>query len=76
MEDILALLETFIESVFSVIDFIISFFSDLIYLVEITGNALALIPSMVSSWIPDDFFIVVSAGLSIAVLYKVMGREG
>lgn len=47
---------------------------DLVYLILLTGKVLLSIPTYFS-WLPPQFVVLVVSILTIAVLYKVMGRE-
>lgn len=56
-------------------EFVVSFFKDLIYLVTVTGQILAQIPSYFA-FLPSEFVIIIVALFGVVVLYKVLGREG
>lgn len=58
----------------SVIDFVVSFFQDLVYLITLTGKFLAAIPGYFS-WLPAPLLVILLPIFSIVVLYKVLGRE-
>lgn len=63
------------EAIVSGFDFIISFFSDLIYVIQLTGKVLAQIPSFFS-WMPGEIVALLVVLFGIVVIYKILGREG
>lgn len=75
MEDILEFFEQLMESITSVVDFVISFFQDIVYIVEITGQVLAQIPSYFA-WMPAEVVALLVTLFAIVVIYKIAGREG
>lgn len=54
--------------------FVFSLIEDIIYLVQLTGRMLAQIPSFFS-WLPPPILALIITAITIAVLYKVLGRE-
>lgn len=75
MEDILEFFEQLMESITSVVDFVISFFEDIVYIVQITGSVLAQIPSYFA-WMPGEVVGLLVTLFAIVVIYKIAGREG
>lgn len=69
---------SFVEGIGSAItaffDFVFSLISDIVYLVQLTGRMLAQIPGYFS-WLPAPVLAVLVTAVTIAVLYKVLGRE-
>lgn len=63
---------TFIGSVF---DFIIDTVEGLAYIVKLTAHFTAKIPDYFS-WLPPEFLAMVVLVFLIAVIYKILGREG
>lgn len=63
---------TFIGSVF---DFIIDTVEGLAYIVKLTVHFTLKIPDYFS-WLPPEFLALVALVFSIAVIYKILGREG
>lgn len=57
------------------VDFVIGFIEDLVYVVKICGKFLAKIPDFFS-WLPVEIVALVVVLFSIVVIYKIMGREG
>lgn len=63
------------NAITSVIDFVISFFTDFLSLLKL----LAVVPKYVASslrWIPDQLLAMAILLISIVILYKILGREG
>lgn len=63
------------EAIVSIFDFIVSLFSDIVYLVQLTGKFLLEIPNYFS-WLPSSYLSMITILFSIVVLYKILGREG
>lgn len=63
------------NAITSVIDFVIGFFQDLVYLIQLTGRFLAQIPNYFS-WLPAGAITLLIVLFSIVVVYKILGREG
>lgn len=55
-------------------EFVFSLVSDIVYLVQLTGRMLAQIPRYFS-FLPAPVLAVIVTAVTIAVLYKVLGRE-
>lgn len=75
MQAILDFLEGFVETITSVVDFVIGFFEDIVYLIAITGQVLTQIPAYFS-WLPSELIALLGVLLALIVLYKILGREG
>lgn len=63
------------NAIIAVFDFIISFFQDLIYMIQLLGKFLAQLPSYFS-WLPSEILGSLLLLFSIVVIYKILGREG
>lgn len=57
------------------VDFAIGFIGDILYLVQLTAEAVASIPSYFS-WVPPPVLALLLTIFSVVVLYKILGREG
>lgn len=57
------------------VDFVIGLVADLVYLTQITGKAVASIPSYFA-WVPAPVLALLLAVFAVVVLYKILGREG
>ncbi len=75
MADILEFLEGIFDFISTIIDFVISFFGDLVYLIELTAQFLVQVPSYFS-WLPGEVVSALVLLFSIVILYKILGREG
>lgn len=63
------------NAITTVIDFVISFFSDFIGFLKL----LALLPDYILNtlrWLPSEILAMVMVIVSVVILYKVLGREG
>lgn len=63
------------ELISSAFDFVIGFFEDIVYVVQLTGKFVLQISSYFA-WLPAPVLTLVVAIFSVVVIYKVLGREG
>ena len=63
------------DAIVSAFDFVISFFSDLIYTIQLLGKVILSIPNYIS-WLPSPVVTLLLTLFSIVVIYKILGREG
>lgn len=75
MDGIIGFLRGIGNAIVAVFDFIIGFFQDLIYIIQLTGKFLLQIPSYFS-WLPSELLSMLVVLFGIVVIYKIMGREG
>lgn len=75
MDAIINFLKGIGAGIVAAFDFIISFFQDVIYIIQLTGRFLAQIPSYFA-WLPPQLLGLLVVLFSIVVIYKIMGREG
>lgn len=75
MQAILDFFTGLIDIVFSLVDFVISFIGDLLYVIQLTGNFLLQIPNYFG-WLPSAFVTLIVTIFGVVVIYKVLGREG
>lgn len=72
-------LKNFFLSIGSVItglvDFVIGFIGDIVYVVKLCASFVAKIPQLFS-WLPAEVLAIVVLTFSVVVIYKIMGREG
>lgn len=59
----------------SLIDFVIGFVEDIVYVVKLCASFVAKIPSLFS-WLPSGVLAMIVLTFSVVVIYKIMGREG
>lgn len=57
------------------IDFVVGFFQDIVYIIQLTGKVLAQIPSYFS-WLPAELLAIILTIFAVVVIYKILGREG
>lgn len=59
----------------AIVNFVISFFSDLVWIINTLLWAVGEIPSLLS-WIPSEILAILTITISVVMIYKIMGREG
>lgn len=59
----------------SVIDFIIDFFQDLVYVIDLLAETVKSIPEYLG-FFPTILVTAIISLVSIAVIFKILGREG
>lgn len=63
------------DALLSLLSFVIGFFEDIAYLVELTANFVLSIPQFFA-WLPAELVAMIVLIFSVVVIYKVLGREG
>lgn len=63
------------NAIVSIFDFVISFFQDLIYVIQLLGKFLGQLPQYLS-WMPSSVSGLLITLFAIVVIYKILGREG
>lgn len=58
-----------------VVNFVVSFFKDLLFAIQLIAKFIAQIPSFFS-WLPGEFFALIFALFTIVAIYKILGRGG
>lgn len=58
----------------SVVNFVISFFEDLAYIVKLLGDFVLKIPSFFG-WLPSSVLAILLTTFGVVVVYKIMGRD-
>lgn len=74
MDAILSWLEGIATAITGAFAFLGSILSDLAYLVQLTGKALAQIPQFLS-WLPAPILAFLGTFVTIAVALKIIGRD-
>lgn len=74
MQSIIDFLSSIGDAIVAAIDFVISFFGDLIYIIQLAGKFLAQLPNFFS-WLPAPVVTVLLTTFAIVVIYKVTGRD-
>lgn len=65
----------FIDLVTSLIDFVVGFIQDIVYVVQLTASFVVKIPQLLS-WLPSSIVTLFVILFAIVVIYKILGREG
>ncbi len=74
MSAIIDFFESVINAITSVIEFIINFISDTIYMITLTGKFLLQIPTYFS-FLPSVLLTMLVTLFGIVVVYKILGRD-
>lgn len=74
MDAILDFLSLIGEAITGVIDFVVSFVMDLVYIIQVIGSVLAQIPAFFN-WLPPELSAIIVVGISVAAIYKIAGRS-
>lgn len=68
----------FVNSIINILlafwDFVIDFFEDVAYVVQLVTSFVAGIPKYFS-WLPAPILALIVAIFGVAIIYKVLGRE-
>lgn len=72
IRDILVAIGDFFKTV---IDFVISFFKDLVYMVKLVGETVSQLPDYLD-WLPGSLVALILTIFTVVVIYKILGREG
>lgn len=75
MEAIVKFFQGIADAVTSLIDFLVGFVEDIVYIVKLTGQFVAEIPNYFS-WLPAEVLATLITIFAVVVIYKVTGREG
>lgn len=59
----------------SLVDFVVGFIEDIVYVVKLCASFVAKIP-LLFSWLPAPALALIIIIFSVVVIYKVLGREG
>lgn len=63
------------DSIVSAFEYIIDTVSGLAYCVRLLSYFAAKIPDYFG-WLPSEFVVIIGLVFSVAIVYKVLGREG
>ena len=75
MKAIADFLQAIGNAILSAIDFVVGFFQDIVYIIQLTGKVLSQIPSYFS-WLPSELLAIILTIFAVVVIYKILGREG
>lgn len=74
MQAIINIITGFFDIVKSVVDFVISFFADVVYIVKTLGQFIVKAP-LLFGFLPPAVLGIFVVGLSVVIIYKVVGRD-
>lgn len=74
MQSIIDFLSSIGDAILAAVDFLISFFGDLIYIIQLLGKFMLQLPSFLS-WLPAPVVAVLLTTFAIVVIYKITGRD-
>lgn len=74
MASLMNMLKGFFQTIGSVIDFIVDFFADLVYVITLLGKFVLEIP-MYFSWLPGELIALVATLFSLVIIYMILGRK-
>ena len=74
MQAIVDFLSSIGSAILAGIDFVVSFFEDLVYIIQLTGRFLAQLTSFFS-WLPSSVVSGLLTTFAIVVVYKIAGRD-
>ena len=75
MDAVVSFFEGIGNAIISIFDFVISFFADLIYVIQLLGKVVLSIPGYFG-WMPSSISSLLITLFAIVVIYKILGREG
>lgn len=75
VKSIVSMLRNMFDVFNSVVDFVVSFFQDLVSIIKLVGQSVLKIPDYLSAIFPPEFIAIVVLAFSIVVIYKVLGRD-
>lgn len=75
VKSIVSMLRNMFDVFNSVVDFVVSFFQDLVSIIKLVGQSVLKIPDYLSAIFPSEFIAIVVLAFSIVVIYKVLGRD-
>lgn len=75
LDGILQFFETLMNLITGLVDFVISIFFDLIYVIQLATTFVVQVPSLFS-FMPSECVTILTIIFGIVVTYKILGREG
>lgn len=73
MNALFSWLSGFASAISGALDFLLGLVLDLVYVVRLLGRFLTLVP-VFFSWLPPQLLTIIIAAVSIAVIFKLIGR--
>lgn len=74
MRELISFIKGIASAIGAFFGFVFSLIEDIVYMVQMTAKMLAEIPNYFS-WLPYPLLALMVTAITIAVLYKVLGRE-
>lgn len=75
MDGIISFIESIGDLLSSGFDYLISVVNDLVYVAKLLSTVVSSVP-LYFTWIPGEMIYFIEAILAIAIIYKIIGREG
>lgn len=75
MDAIIGFFQGIADVLTGAIDFLIGMIEDIVYIVQLTGKAVASIPGYFT-WLPAPVVALIVTIFAVVVVYKILGREG
>ena len=66
--------KSLVDGFTAVFDFIVDFFSDLVFVIKTVGNFVIKIPGYFM-WLPTELVVLVALLFSVVVIYLIIGRK-
>lgn len=74
MQVIINFFTGFIDAISSIINFVVDFFADLVYVITTLGQFVIEIPGYFV-WLPAEIIALIVTIFSIVVIYMILGRK-
>lgn len=74
LKNIYAALKSITSFLGSIVDFVVDFFQDLVYVINLLGETIKSIPQYLG-FFPTILVTAVISLVSLAVVFKILGRE-
>lgn len=58
----------------SIVNFVVDFFTDLVYVISLLGKFVLEIPTYFS-WLPGELIALVATLFSLVIIYMILGRN-
>lgn len=63
------------DGITAAIDFLIGFFKDIVYVIELLGKAVVSIPKWLAWLLPPEVMVIAGVALSVIVVLRIVGRD-
>lgn len=75
MDTLLDFFKAIGDIIVAIVDFVVSFFQDFIYLITLVAQVVQDIP-LYFSWMPTTLVALLGVIFSLVAIFKILGREG